>query len=204
MKKGTGILAKRDEIHRLCRESGRDPLGLIEMYPFWIGDVDPRFKLAFSVRINGSPHGKGSVRVIEYQNKRGERRHRGIQAPKSKRYEKVIAQLVSYQRPQPGFTLPLDGPLVVRLLSVKERPLKIQKKLRLPVDPAEPEGRMFAPVKPDWDNIGKSVGDGLSKGKVLAEDSRIVDGRVVTLYGFPGEDPFLEVYVFAVRPKMLG
>jgi Holliday junction resolvase RusA-like endonuclease len=72
--------------------------------------------------------------------------------------------------------------------------------MRLAFDEADPypDGRLYCPVKPDWDNLAKSCGDGLKKGKVIREDSRFVDGRAVTLYGRPGERPFVEIYIFAV------
>ena len=207
MEKGEGILIKLNEVRRRSRESGGDSFGLIldeirhrsHEEPFWVGPIDSRFGLAFSVRINGQPRGKGSVRVIEYKDKAGQRRRRRVQAPKSRTYENLIALLAKHQCPRSGFLLPLDGPLIIRVLTVQQRPKQIPKKLRLPVDSSDPLGRMYAPVKPDWDNLAKSVGDGLKKGNVLADDSRIVDGRVVTMYGCPGEDPFLEAYVWALQ-----
>jgi hypothetical protein len=54
--------------------------------------IDPRFELAFSVRVPGQPHGKGSVRVLHKEDpKPGEPKVKGIQAPKSKTYETKIA-----------------------------------------------------------------------------------------------------------------
>ncbi len=168
----------------------------VRTWPRWAQPIDPRFDLAFSVRIDGDPHGKGSVRVVQTDNG-----PRGRQAKKSRRYEALLAELAEHQRPRAGFTLPLDGPLIVRVLSVKKRPKEVPRALRLPYDPEDPTGRLYCPVTPDWDNIGKSVGDGLKKGGALRDDARVADGRVVTLYGCPGEKPFVETYVWALRPR---
>jgi Holliday junction resolvase RusA-like endonuclease len=165
------------------------------VWPLWARPIDPRFGLAFSVRIDGEPHGKGSVRVV--QTAEGAR---GRQAPKSRKYESLLAELAEHQRPRPGFALPLDGPLIARVIAVKSRPQRVRKSLFLPYDPDEPEGRLYCPVVPDWDNVGKSAGDGLKKGKAIKDDARIVDGRVVTLWGREGESPFVETYIFAVWP----
>lgn len=164
--------------------------------PLWAQPMDPRFGLAFSVRMDGDPHGKGSVRVFRDENDK----MRGRQATKSRAYENTLAELCTYQRARPGFTLPLDGPLVVRVLAVKSRPKKVRHKhLLMPYDPDDPEGRLYCPMTPDWDNIGKSTGDSLTKGKAVTDDARVVDGRVVTLWGRVGEKPFVETYVFARR-----
>lgn len=163
-------------------------------WPIWAQPIDPRFGLAFSVRIEGEPHGKGSVRVVQTDNG-----PRGRQAPKSRKYEELISLLARHQRPRTGFQLPLDGPLIVRVLAVKSRPKRIPVEMRLPFASDDPGGRLVCPVTPDWDNIGKSAGDGLKKGKAIKDDARIYDGRVVTLWGIPGEVPFVETYVFALR-----
>lgn len=164
--------------------------------PLWAQPMDPRFGLAFSVRMDGDPHGKGSVRVFRDED---DKMH-GSQAKKSRAYENALAKLCAYQKARAGFTLPLDGPLVVRVLSVKSRPKKIRpKRLHMPYDPQDPEGRLYCPVMPDWDNIGKSAGDALKKGNAIKDDARVVDGRVVTLWGRCGETPFVETYVFARR-----
>jgi Holliday junction resolvase RusA-like endonuclease len=164
------------------------------MLPEWVGPIDPRFELAFGLRIDGDPHGKGSVRVVQTENG-----PRGRQARKSRKYEEWLALLARHQSPRNGFRLPLDGVLLLRVLAVKKRPKNVPRHLRLPWDPDEPTKRLYCPVTPDWDNIGKSAGDGLKKGNVLADDARIADGRVVTLYGAPGEAPFVETWVWAVR-----
>ena len=167
---------------------------LSRTWPLWVQPIDPRFDLAFSVRINGEPHGKGSVRVIWTGDG-----IRGTQAKKSRRYENLLAELARHQPPKPGFSLPLDGPLLIRVIAVKSQPQRIRPaRFRLPFDLDDPDGRLYCPVVPDWDNIGKSAGDGLKKGGAIRDDARVVDGRVVTLWGGKGESPFVETYVFAV------
>lgn len=170
--------------------------------PFWAQPIDPRFTLAFSVRIDGEPHGKGSVRVIQTEDG-----PRGRQSPKSRAYEGLLATLTRYQRPRNGFSLPLSGPLVLRILAVKSRPKKLRRADQVPYleDFGAPLPRTFdalrlyCPKTPDWDNVGKSAGDGLKKGGAVEDDARVVDGRAVTLWGRVGEAPFVECYVFAHR-----
>lgn len=170
--------------------------------PAWASPIDSRFALAFGVRIDGDPHGKGSVRVKITPPPRHQwwkkSKARGTQAPKSKTYESLLAKLAGAQPMRGGYTRPLDGPLIVRVLAVKKR-IKTLPREAIPYIEGRPEGRRFCPVTPDWDNIGKSVGDGLKKGGTLADDARIVDGRVTTLYAAVDEDPFVEAFVWALR-----
>jgi len=170
--------------------------------PAWAAPIDDRFAMAFGVRINGEPHGKGSVRVKILQPPRNKwwrkAKAKGTQAPKSKSYEALLAKLAGAQPMRGGFQRPLDGPLIVRVLAVKKRISKFPPGA-IPYMEGRPEGRRFCPVTPDWDNIGKSVGDGLKKGGVLRDDARIVDGRVTTLYAAEDEDPFVEAFVWALK-----
>lgn len=166
--------------------------------PAWAQPIDPRFRLAFGLRINGNPHGKGSVRVRVIPPKRPGGKARGIgrQAPKSKAYEAWLAELSKFQPMRGDFTRKLTGPMIARVLAVKRRPTTLRNPL--PYIDGQPAGRLYCPVTPDWDNIGKSVGDGLKKGGVIRDDAAIVDGRVVTLYAAVDEAPFVETFVWAV------
>ena len=171
-------------------------------YPAWMLPIFDGFVLAFSVRIAGKPHGKGSVRVIPLKNDPKGRKAKGVQAPTSRKYEKRIAELAAGQAPRhPRAVFPLDGPLLLRAIVVIKRP---KKKLpwAIPLDPSEPNGRVFCPRTPDWDNLGKSFGDGLKKGKIFTDDARIADGRVLTVYGRPGEKPFAEIYLFVHESQL--
>lgn len=163
--------------------------------------IDPRFSKILDFIVPGQPHGKGSVRVAG--NTTTTRRYgkhvvttkgsrRGRQDPKSKVYEKKIAMLcrASYSGPV------LDACMVLLIDSVKARPARPHKSA-IPVDPDNPDGRLYAPVKPDWDNIGKSAADGIEKSGILTNDSRVIAGRVVKMYGAKGEDPFIRIRGYA-------
>lgn len=163
-----------------------------------------RLERVLALRIPGPPHGKGSVRVVDTKKKRPrtgkwwlhqrKTKKRGVPDKKSEAYEKKISILArsSYSGPQ------LDGCLVTRILAVKPRP-KTPNSLAQPVDPDMASGRLFCPVKPDWDNIAKSVGDGLNKSKIVKDDARFVHGQVTTLYAAEGESPFVYVELFRFR-----
>jgi Holliday junction resolvase RusA-like endonuclease len=69
----------------------------------------------------------------------------------------------------------LDGPIRLRITSVKLRPATMIKK-------KWPDGRTWCPTKPDADNISKAVCDAMSKAGVWVDDSRICDERIITLY----------------------
>ena len=159
--------------------------------------IFPGFVLGASVRISGPPVGKGSVRVVPLKGDPKGRKAKGVQAPKSKAYEKRIAKLAAAQPVRhPGLAYPFDGPLLLRAIAVRKRPKKASLKWAIPLDPSDPGGRLLCPRMPDWDNLGKSFGDGLTKGKIIRDDARIADGRVLTVFGRPGETPFAEIYLF--------
>ena len=60
---------------------------------------------------------------------------------------------------------PLDEPLDLEVFVFTEKPKSTPKRV------------LFPAVKPDWDNLGKLVGDSLN-GILWKDDSRIVDGAV--------------------------
>ena len=166
--------------------------------------VDPRFSHRLSLTIPGDPHGKGSVRVVDTgktKARKGPRwwlnpkktKKRGIQSDKSKDYEDKIAALASIAYAGE----PLEGLVMIRILSVKNRP-KRPHRLSVPVDEASPDGRLFCPVTPDYDNIAKSVGDGLKKGRVLKDDATICRALVDTLYAATGDKPHVQVELYSI------
>lgn len=86
-----------------------------------------------------------------------------------------------------GSRAPLSGALVVAITAVFSIPTSWSDKKR----DAALAGVVYKTGKPDWDNVGKNVGDAL-KGVVWVEDAIIVDGRVVKVYG---EEPMLRIEV---------
>lgn len=168
-------------------------------WPAWVAPIDRRFALAFGVRIDGEPHGKGSVRVVQRRDKlTGDLKSQGRPAPRSRAYEDLLALLARSQTLRKGFERPLMGALIVRVLAVKSRPKTLPAEA-IPYIDSDLDGRRYCPVTPDWDNVGKSVGDGLKRGGVMRDDAQFVDGRVTTLYAAVNEDPFVETFIWGIR-----
>lgn len=156
---------------------------------------DPRFQLVFEATVRGEPHGKGSVRVVDLpSSSSAPAKKKGVPNKKSDAYEKCAAQLFQLLWRGPR----LRGLVALEIVSVKGRPAKPHE-ASLPFVEGEPEGRLYCPVTPDWDNVGKSIGDALKKGRVLEDDARVCVGKVTTLYGAVGELPHVRVKVYAVR-----
>lgn len=186
---------------------------------FWHEPVDARFRPAFFLCVPGDPHGKESVRVFQDATRPSAYGSplrpvfprdlvfgaassaggavRGRTSTKTRAVLGRFETLCRHARVLDGFTKPLFGPLLLRALSVKRRPRSFPKEA-IPLHPDRPEGRWLCPVTPDWDNLGKTVGDGLAQGGILGNDARVVDGRVVTLYAALGEKPFMDVAVFGI------
>jgi Holliday junction resolvase RusA-like endonuclease len=96
-----------------------------------------------------------------------------------------MAAAAAYQGP------PLAGPLSVSLTFVMPRPGRlIWKKREMP--------RVWAPVKPDRDNLEKSLQDTLN-GQLWIDDSQIVAGEVRKVYAAGDEQACVEVRVSVLR-----
>lgn len=168
--------------------------------------MDIRFRPFLELVIPGDPHGKRSVRVVDKglepidTSKHGwwldkpKRKRKGVQAKKSDAYEKKVAKIARLVRKGPA----VEGLFALHIVSVKKRP-RDPHALAVPFVVDKPEGRLYCPVTPDWDNIGKSIGDGLKKGGVFTDDARIVDAHVTTLYGAVDEKPCVEVEIYRLH-----
>jgi Holliday junction resolvase RusA-like endonuclease len=67
----------------------------------------------------------------------------------------------------------IDGPVAVDILAVLPRPKRLYRK-------KDPEGLVWAPKRPDADNIRKAVLDGLST--VLHDDAQVCAGETLKVY----------------------
>jgi len=125
------------------------------------------FMVNFS--IDGPPHGKGRPRFRRFGN--------FVQTytdAKTKSYETLVKEAAVKAM---GSSPPLEGPVKLDLI------------IRLPVPKSYPKKRSEVclngsewPLKtPDWDNIAKSVTDGMN-GVVFVDDCQIVIARVVKTY----------------------
>lgn len=82
--------------------------------------------------------------------------------------------------------VPVDGPLSMEVVIVLARPARLCRKF-------DPPGRLWAPVKPDADNVVKAVSDGLVKAGCLHDDAPIVYVTAWKHYAAIGEEPHVAV-----------
>lgn len=81
---------------------------------------------------------------------------------------------------------PWDGPVAIALnFRLPRRQLK--------VDP-HPDQHLWAPYKPDLDNLAKGVLDAL-KGAAWTDDDLVVRMTLFKVYGARGEEPGLDVHI---------
>jgi Holliday junction resolvase RusA-like endonuclease len=82
--------------------------------------------------------------------------------------------------------VPLAGPLGVEFRFVMKRPGRLCRK-------ADPEGRIWADTRPDWDNLVKGTQDALAD--FWGDDSQICYARVLKQYASKGEAPHITVTI---------
>lgn len=142
-----------------------------------------------TIRLPGAPRGKGRhrARIV----------HRAGQTPriqshsdeKTEAYEsalRVAAGLVMRGRPL------LTGPLSLQIFAFLPIPASFSKRKRLEAI----DRRLRPTVKPDWDNIAKTI-DALNK-VVWPDDAAVVDAVVRKFYS---EKPSLVLVVKALEPQ---
>lgn len=92
---------------------------------------------------------------------------------------------------------PLDTALVLRIVAVYPR-LSCQVKRNKRTGEllgGWSEGRIPKDTKPDFDNLAKSICDGISASGLWTDDARVFDGRVRKFYAAIGEAPHVEVTI---------
>lgn len=67
-----------------------------------------------------------------------------------------------------------EGPVRMIVTLVKSRPKRLMRR-------ADPEGLVYCPSKPDWDNCGKMIGDALNT-IAYKDDAQICDARVLKFF----------------------
>lgn len=77
---------------------------------------------------------------------------------------------------------PLSGPVRFVATLVFKRPQRMMRK-------KDPEGRVWHTVKPDGDNLGKAIADGLAQAGWFRDDAILCDWRVLKYYAAKGEKP---------------
>lgn len=124
-----------------------------------------------TVEVPGVPVAKGRPRVT--------RTGHAYTPTKTRDYERLVAGLVRHAM---GNSAPLDGPLRLDLVAVFPRPRRLMAR-------RHPDGRIAHTVKPDADNLIKSIVDGAEKGGAILNDSRICRLVVEKWHAARGEEP---------------
>ena len=81
---------------------------------------------------------------------------------------------------------PLSGVVHLRVVFVLPRPKSLSRK-------KDPDGRMWAPVRPDHDNLIKGLQDALKA--FWIDDAQICVGTQIKVYCAKGEEPKMEVSI---------
>jgi Holliday junction resolvase RusA-like endonuclease len=130
-----------------------------------------------SFTVPGKPQGKGRPKFA--------RRGNFVQTytpEQTQTYENLIRWAYVQQHEQNT----AKDPVYLKITAVMPIPASATKKQRA----AMIAGEIRPTVKPDFDNLGKVVSDALN-GIAWADDTCVVDGRVVKVYG---ETPEVRVY----------
>ena len=119
--------------------------------------------MTFSAWIPGAPRGKGSVRA-----------GRGF-VYKDKLTENYMALAILSMRDARRGAPTIDAPTSVRIRAYLPRPDSLVPKVGPRIRTEQPPAVAFpAPVKPDLDNLQKSILDSLTQAGVIADDCRVV------------------------------
>lgn len=119
--------------------------------------------------IPGAPFGKQRHRTATIGN-----RSRSYTPEKTVNYENLVKLL--FQQAANGFYVE-SGPVLILIRSYYPIPKSVsQKRANL-----MRTGKIRPTIKPDYDNIGKIVGDALN-GIAYRDDAQVVDGHVIKYY----------------------
>ena len=86
---------------------------------------------------------------------------------------------------------PIVGAVSMEVHAFMPRPQRLMRK-------RDYDGAVFCESKPDWDNLGKGVCDAL-EGIAYANDSQVVDGRVIKMYHEKAGIPRTVITLSAMR-----
>ena len=105
-------------------------------------------------------------------------------------WEQEAAQRTRWAMRRHGGAFPLIGPVCVEVHAVKARPQALLAR-------KHPDGRILRDVKPDADNVAKSVLDALEKAGIFEgnNDAKTAQLHAHSLYAARGEAPCVDVRV---------
>jgi len=135
--------------------------------------------------VPGPPQGKGRPRFT--------RTGHAFTPAKTAEYERQIRQAYQQGFKAGEWPAPADVPLKITILASFSIPASDSKRKRM----MKLQRKMWPTKKPDWDNIGKVICDALN-GLAYRDDSQIVDGRVIKVYG---EQPKVTVIIEEVETQ---
>lgn len=108
---------------------------------------------------------------------------------KTVNYETLVQ--LSYMEKYKKMYFDVDEPLCITIRAFKSPPSSgVSKKKRL----AMLQHKIFPTKKPDWDNIGKIIGDSLNS-VAYPDDKQIVDAHIYKRYS---ENPRVEVEIYSL------
>ena len=129
------------------------------------------------IHLPGAPVGKARPRPRA--------RGKGYIVPTSG-WEQEAAQRIAWAMRHHGAAFPLDCPVRVELHAIQARPKRLLRR-------CDPDGRLYAPVRPDIDNVAKSVLDAIEKAGAIVNDTRVVHLDAHSLYAARGESPCVQI-----------
>ena len=138
--------------------------------------------ILLSVTIPGPPVGKGRPRMSA---KGG--RARAFTPKKTRDWESGAAKILRAAWQDD----PESRPVKVCVFAVAKRPEALEGK-------KHPDGRLWRPKRVDLDNVVKAVLDAMMLGGVLTDDAVVVELYAQSLYTAKGEEPHVQVSMFAV------
>ena len=142
--------------------------------------------------IPGPPVGKGRPRTSTFRGDDGKARVRIYTDAKTTSFEARVAMAAAKAIP-----VTLEGPIRVEVVACLARPKRLMRKHDL-------AGLMWAPTKPDSDNIRKAVLDGMQRvvdlgnGKLhqaIKDDKQVCAGGTLKVYHEKAGLPRTEVWV---------
>lgn len=143
------------------------------------------------IELSGQPQGKGRPRFRAVETRSGAKFVSAYTPAKTRKYERALAW--AGKAAMKG-QKPMEGALQAIVTAYFEVPTSWSTKKR----DAALAGAIRPTVRPDWDNIGKTL-DALN-GVVFTDDAIMVDVRVVKFYA---ECPRLTVEVQELAPPLL-